>query len=199
VLGLGAGWQASEHVAYGIDLPEVPERLDRLDEACRVVRMLLDNERSDFDGRWYHLEDAPCDPGPVQARLPLLLGVSGEKIAMAIAARHADIWNCWGTPEQIAHKLQVLERHCEETGRDPATIERSAQALVRMSDDAATLAAWRDEPARMPTIIGTVAEIADGLGHYRELGVDEFVVSERPLGESAGERFEQFQRLLEIR
>ncbi|MGH9297582.1 MAG: TIGR03560 family F420-dependent LLM class oxidoreductase, partial [Acidimicrobiales bacterium] len=196
VLGLGAGWQLSEHVAYGIELPEVPELLGRLDEACQVIRSLLTKDRSDFDGRWYHLEDAPCDPKPVQARLPLLLGVSGEKIAMGIAAREADIWNYWGTPDQIGHKISVLEQHCETAGRDPSTIERSAQALIRMSTDAAELERWRSEPARMPTIVGTPEELSGELARYDELGVDEFVVSERVLGESTSERAEVLEQLI---
>jgi F420-dependent oxidoreductase-like protein len=194
VLGLGAGWQRNEHVAYGIDLPEVPELLGRLDEACQVVRTLLDNDRSSFDGRWYHLADAPCEPKPVQDHLPLLVGVSGEQIAMGIAARHADIWNYWGTPDGIAHKIEVLDRHCEAEGRDPATLERSTQALVRMSEDSAQLAAWASEATRQPSITGTQAQITEELGRYDSLGVDEFVLSDRTLGASRAERFEAMAR-----
>ena len=161
VLGLGAGWQRNEHIAYGIDLPEIPELLGRLEEACQVVRTLLDNEWSNFDGRWYHLEDAPCEPKPVQDHLPLLVGVSGEKIAMGIAARRADIWNYWGTPEGISHKLEVLERHCAAVGRDPATLERSTQALVRMSEDQRQIAAWAAEVTRQPSITGTPAQVSE--------------------------------------
>jgi F420-dependent oxidoreductase-like protein len=196
-LGLGAGWQRNEHEAYGIDLPEPAELLGRLDEACEVVRLLLDNTLSDFDGRWYHLEQAPCEPKPIQGHLPLLLGVAGEKVAMGIAARRADIWNYWGTPESLAHKLTVLDEHCERAGRDPATLERSTQALVRMSDDRAVLRRYRDQPEAQPTISGTPAEIADALGRYQALGVNEFIVSERTLGTSRSERAEAMTRLVE--
>ncbi len=197
VLGLGAGWQLNEHLAYGIELPEIPERLGRLEEACKVVRLLLTNERSDFEGRWYHLEDAPCEPKPIQERLPLLVGVAGEKVSMRIAARHADIWNYWGTPAEMAHKLAVLDRHLAEVGRDPSTIERSAQALVRMSPDPAELARLASEPSRMSTITGTPVEIADELARYQSLGIDEFIVSDRTLGSSQAERFETMARFLE--
>jgi F420-dependent oxidoreductase-like protein len=197
VLGLGAGWQVSEHVGYGIDLPEVPERLARLEEACQVVRLLLSNERSDYDGRYYHLEDAPCEPKPLQRPLPLLLGVSGEKISMRTAARHADVWNCWGLPELIAHKIEVLERHCAEIGRDPATIEHSAQALVRMSDDPALLERWRAEPPPVPMLVGTPGEIGARLEQYREIGLDEFVVSDRTFGREMSERHERTQQFLD--
>ena len=119
VLGLGAGWQENEHEAYGIELPAVAERLARLDEACQVIRLLHSEERSNFEGRFYRLVDAPCEPKPVQRPLPLLIGGGGEKTTMRIAARYADEWNCWGLPELMAHKSEVLERHCLEIGRDP--------------------------------------------------------------------------------
>ena len=100
VLGLGAGWQVNEHEAYGIGLPSVPDRLARLDEACQVIRMLHSQQRSHFDGRFYRLVDAPCEPKPLQQPLPLLVGGSGEKVTMRIAALYADEWNCWGLPDR---------------------------------------------------------------------------------------------------
>ncbi len=197
VLGLGAGWQRNEHEAYGISLPENAELLGRLDEACQVVRTLLDNTWSDFDGRWYHLERAPCEPKPVQTHLPLLVGVSGEQIAMGVAARHADIWNYWGTPETLAHKLAVLDAHCERVGRDPSTLERSTQALVFMHDDPAEVARLREQATRQPSIFGSPAEISEILGSYAELGVAEFILSDRTLGRDAGERFETMGRFVD--
>jgi F420-dependent oxidoreductase-like protein len=196
VLGLGAGWQVSEHQAYGIDLYEPAERLRRFEEACKVVRLLLTEERADFDGRYYRLTDAPCEPKPVQARLPLLLGTSGEKVGMRIAAEQADIWNCWGTPETMANKLRILDAHCEKVGRDPKTLERSTQALVRMSTDPEVLADWRQQ-ASYPAIIGTPAEISDNLGEYQRLGLDEFVVSDRVLGRDTREIRDVMQQFIE--
>jgi F420-dependent oxidoreductase-like protein len=195
VLGLGSGWQASEHDAYGIDLYEPPERLHRFEEACQVIRLLLTQDRSDFDGHYYRLIDAPCEPKPAQERLPLLLGTSGEKVGMKIAARHADIWNCWGTPGTMAHKLSVLDAHCDAVGRDPATLGRSTQALVHMSGSAAELPEWRRQDGH-PTIEGTPAEIAEALAEYQRLGLDEFVVSDRVLGRDAEERRDAMEHFL---
>jgi F420-dependent oxidoreductase-like protein len=196
VLGLGAGWQVSEHEAYGIDLYEIPERLARFDEACEVVRLLLTEERSDFEGRYYRLVDAPCEPKPIQSPLPLLLGTAGERVGMKLAARRADIWNCWSTPEIAAHKKAVFGAHCEAVGRDPSSVQRSTQALVRMSDDPTLLARWREGPA-MPSLIGTPAEIGEHLAEYERLGIDEFVVVDDPLGRDLNERLETMARFLE--
>lgn len=198
VLGLGAGWQRSEHEAYGIELPEVPERLERFEEACQVVRLLLTEERADFDGRYYVLKDAPCEPKGAQARIPLLLGLAGERVGLGIAARRADIWNAWGSPELIAHKSEVLARHCEAAGRDPATIEHSAQVVLLMSEDRDQLARWAAEPPDMPHFAGTPEHVADLFARYRDIGLDEFVVSDRCLGSSAAERQECMGRLLEV-
>ncbi|MGA8682182.1 MAG: TIGR03560 family F420-dependent LLM class oxidoreductase [Acidimicrobiales bacterium] len=197
VLGLGAGWQVNEHAAYGIDLYEIPERLARLEEACDVVRLLLREERSNFEGRYYRLADAPCEPKPLQARLPLLLGTSGERVGMKIAARHADIWNCWGTPETMAHKLSVLDAHCEAISRDPATLQRSTQALLRITEDRSELSEWRTRPHAMATLVGTPSEVGEQLAAYDSLGIDEFVVVERALGSEHSARLENMAAFLE--
>jgi F420-dependent oxidoreductase-like protein len=197
VLGLGAGWQVNEHDAYGIDLPEVGERLARLDEACQVIRLLHSKERSNFAGRFYRLVDAPCEPKPVQRPLPLLIGGGGERTTMRIAARYADEWNCWGLPELMARKAEVLEHHCVEIGRDPASIRCSAQAVVLMSDNAEQLKSWRSDSSAMPRIIGTASEVAEVMARYVEVGVDEFVVSDRSLGRDAGQRRENMDRFIE--
>ena len=197
VLGLGAGWQENEHEAYGIAFPAVPERLARLDEACQVIRLLLTQERSNFEGRFYRLVDAPCEPKPIQRPLPLLVGGSGENVTMRIAARYADEWNSWGLPDLMAHKSEVLDRHCAEIGRDPAEIKRSAQALVMMSDDEEQVLRWRAERLPVPHIAGTPSEVADVMGRYADIGLDEFIVSDRTLGRDAGERRDRMDQFLD--
>jgi F420-dependent oxidoreductase-like protein len=196
VLGIGAGWQENEHEAYGIDLPEVPERLARLEEACQVIRLLLSQERSNFQGRFYRLVDAPCEPKPVQQPLPLLVGGSGEKVTMRIAARYADEWNCWGLPDAIARRIEILGRHCSDLGREPASIKRSAQALVFMSDDADQLELWRSETSASARIVGTCSQVADVMSRYVEIGLDEFIVADHTLGRDASERRDNMDRFL---
>jgi F420-dependent oxidoreductase-like protein len=181
LLGLGAGWQENEHRAYGIDFFTTKERLERLEEACQVVRGLLDDERAEFKGRYYELQDAPNEPKPVQAKLPLLVGGGGEKVTMRIAATYADEWNCWGTPELHAQKRGVLDRHCENVGRDPDEIARSAQGLLFLSTDEEWLAGKRGEMG-MPSIVGTPAEVTEVVAAYAAAGVDELIIPDFTLG-----------------
>ena len=96
VLGLGAGWQENEHLAFGLEYSTVGGRLRRLEEACRVIRSMFDNRRSTIDGKFYQVTEAPLEPKPVQARLPLMIGGGGEKVTLRIVAQHADEWNTWG-------------------------------------------------------------------------------------------------------
>ncbi|MFC0626507.1 TIGR03560 family F420-dependent LLM class oxidoreductase [Kribbella deserti] len=195
VLGIGAGWQVNEHAAYGIDLPPVKELLARFDEACQVFTALLTQERADFQGRFYQLSDAPMQPKP--AHLPLLIGAAGEQVALGIVARYADEWNHWGTPELAAHKGKVFRDHCERIGRDPATVRRSAQALIAIIEPGDTEAAEQRErlSARMPHVVmGSAEEVRDAVGRYAEAGIDELIVPDSVLGDGT-RRFDALERL----
>ena len=185
VLGLGAGWQQNEHDRYGIPLPPVKERMDRFEEACRIVRSLRDEERTTFTGEHYQLVDAPMNPKPV-GPLPLLVGGGGEKRTLRIAAQYAEEWNVWSSPEVFRHKREVLERHCEEVGRDPAQIRTSTQALLFLSDDEERNADLRGRDLGRATLIGTPAELVETVAAYRDAGVDELIVPDFTLG--TGER-----------
>lgn len=175
-LGVGAGWQVNEHAAYGLPLGSVTERLDRFEEACAVLTSLLREQRTTFQGRYFTVTDAPNQPTPVQERMPLLVGGGGEKRTMRIAARYADEWNAWTTPDLLAHKVDVLHRHAADIERDPDEIHVSTQALLFLSTDEGWLAKHRtDDPAR-PIVVGTPQEVTDIVGRYREAGADEFIV-----------------------
>ncbi|MEE4381781.1 MAG: LLM class F420-dependent oxidoreductase [Pseudomonadales bacterium] len=182
VLGLGAGWQENEHRQYGIPFHTTRERLERLDEACAVIKALYTQEKSDFEGRYYQLSNASLEPKPRQDPLPLLVGGGGEKVTLRIAARWADEWNVWGTPETLAHKVSVLEAHCRDLGRDPKSIRRSAQALVFLGDDPAWLERMRGTQTPMAKIVGTPAELREVVARYAEAGVDELIVPDFTLG-----------------
>jgi alkanesulfonate monooxygenase SsuD/methylene tetrahydromethanopterin reductase-like flavin-dependent oxidoreductase (luciferase family) len=122
ILGLGAAWHESEHAMYGIPFPSTGARLARMDEAARILRLLLDEPVSSFEGKHYALKDAVAEPKPLQRRLPILIGGGGEQKTLRTVARYADYWHGHGAPDVIRHKLEVLRAHCAEVGRDPAEI-----------------------------------------------------------------------------
>ena len=184
VLGVGAGWQQNEHEQYGIPLPPPGERLARFDEACQVLTGLLRTPRTTVAGAHHAVTDAVCEPKPLQEPLPLLIGGKGDRM-LGLVARHADEWNMWSTPAILAERRDVLTRHCEAIDRDPATIVRSTQALVFLTDDVAK----GDELVRLvaprPAVGGPVERFAEMVSGWRDVGVDEVIVPDFTLGAGA--------------
>ena len=182
VLGIGAGWQENEHEKYGFDFSTVKGRLDRLDEAVEIISSLLANSRTDFQGEHYSVTDAPLDPKPIQNKIPLMIGGGGRKRTLRTAALHADEWNYWGMPDDIAELCGVLNAHCEDVGRDAKEIQRSACALMFIGEDEERLARFRDTDFGRATIVGTPAEVIDIVGAYSEVGLDELIVPDFTFG-----------------
>lgn len=171
VLGLGAGWQVNEHAAYGIELPEPAPRLAQFEEAVRVTTSLLREPVTTFRGDHYRLTDAVCEPKPLQDRMPILIGSSGERRGIPLAARLADEWNAWTSLESFRRKSLVLDETCAAIGRDPTTIRRSTQAVVQL------LSPGDAVPEPDPQLLaGTPAQLVDVLGQYGEAGLDEWIV-----------------------
>jgi F420-dependent oxidoreductase-like protein len=182
VLGLGAGWQENEHRQYGISYFTVKERLERLAEACELIRGLFGNETTTFKGKHYQLENAVLEPKPVQKPLPLLIGGGGEKVTLRIAARFADEWNVWGDAETLKRKMAILDGYCAAIGRPPRAIQRSAVALLFLTDDRALVEKMRSRPAGRPMIVGNADEVREIVRGYRDAGVDELIVPDFTLG-----------------
>lgn len=191
VLGVGAGWQINEHEAYGIELGSVSERIDRFAEACEVIVGLRDQPRTTFAGDHYRLADAPMEPKP-EGPLPLLVGSSGPRRMAALVARWADEWNTWGTPELFAEKYAHVERALLDAGRDPATLQRSTQALVCLGPDGAATAAKL--AAVRPAIGGTAEQLLDVVARYEAAGVDELIFPDFTFG-SQPEALETIEQL----
>ncbi|HLF76340.1 MAG TPA: LLM class flavin-dependent oxidoreductase [Dehalococcoidia bacterium] len=126
-LGMGAGNGQFEHAQYDIPFYTQGRRLRMLGESLKVVRSLLSNERTSFEGRYYKLHDAICEPKPVQAHVPILIGAVGEGLALRNVAESADIWNFYDSPslEVYRDKLAVLSQHCRDVGRDANDIRKS--------------------------------------------------------------------------
>ena len=176
VLGIGAGWQENEHEYYGIELGSRKERSDRFAEACEVITSLLTNERTNFDGNYYQLVNAPMEPKPVQERIPLMIGGGGEQRTLRTVARWADEWNVWGSPEHLEQKIDVLTRRCDEIGRDVDEIRKSACGFLRICDDETESAELRDRFGQQSGLVGTVDELKRTIEAYREAGVDELLI-----------------------
>lgn len=192
VLGLGAGWQANEHASHGIELPGPAQRLAALDEACTVVRALMSGERIDHVGAHYSLAGAMHRP---VASTPLLVGAKGSR-ALGVVARHADIWNTWGRPELLAERSDELDRQCAATGRDPAGIRRTAQALVLLTGGSEPGDLERWQRSGLPVLSGDAEEICHDMDRYRSVGVDEFIVPDFTLGFGA-QRLESLDRIMD--
>lgn len=183
-LGLGAGWQANEHAQYGLALGTPGQRLARLDEYCTVVRSLLDRSESSFDGRYFSLFDARCEPKPVQPHLPLLIGGKGDRM-LGLVARHADMWNMWSMPEVFAERSATLDQTCDAAGRDPSTIRRSTQALIRITASQSEADAFLRSTAPRAAFAGTPAQFAELVGRWSDAGVDEVIVPDWHMGVGA--------------
>ncbi len=135
--GLGAGSSEQEHRVYGIPLYSPGERIRRLGEACELIQRLWTEPMVNFDGRYYQLHEAHCEPKPIQKpHPPFVIGGDGEQV-LRVVARYADVWDCSvDSPEEYQHKGTVMDSYCAAIGRDPATIERSRHIPVDVSDPA---------------------------------------------------------------
>ncbi len=195
VLGLGAGWHPDEHRVYGIDFPERSERYDRLTEAIALMKELWYSGSGTFAGRFYRLDGTDSKPHPPPGRPPILIGGTGPKRTLRIVAEHGHEWNA--TPMPVADyraRVEALDRHCADVGRDPAAIRRSMllfatvgpdathrdralQRFVQMFAPAGTSLTLDDVVAagHNPPWQGSVEELIDHCGQLRDLGVDEIV------------------------
>jgi F420-dependent oxidoreductase-like protein len=138
-LGLGAGWHDTEYETYGWEYRDGFERLMRLDESIRLVKKMWTEDGASFSGTHYRIEDAYCEPGPVQdPHPPILVGGVGEEVTLKLVAKHADVWNTDvfnGDVDTLVHKIDVIEDHCETVGRDPADVEYSWDGHVVCTRD----------------------------------------------------------------
>ena len=180
-LGLGAGWHQTEYDAYGIAFPPAGVRLAQLDEAAQCARGLLREETTTFDGEYFQLRDATCQPRPVQDQLPIWIGGGGERKTLRTVAKWADGWNVpFVSPDEFARKRQVLLRHCEDVGRDPSEIKCAVNVAL----------AWKDEDLvvqfngladffRDAALTGSDEEARDKVGRYIDAGADQVNIALR--------------------
>ena len=186
VLGIGGAWFEREHDAFDIEFfSGFGARLDRLDESVAILRRLLDGERFSFEGQHYTLRDALCEPRPVQAHLPILVGGSGPKKTLRTVALRADAWNTSGSVEDVTRNLAILAEHCAAVGRDLADIELTVSfpIVIRDTEEAARTRIQElcrhngiAEIGGVPNLAGPPLAVAQALRPYRELGFRHIMV-----------------------
>jgi F420-dependent oxidoreductase-like protein len=134
--GVGAGWNVYEHESMELELYKPGERIRRFGEACDIWKSLFTQPLTTYEGRYYHIKDARCDPKPIQKPYPpFVIGGSGEQLTLRVVAKHANIWNFGGGDiPTFNHKVDVLKQHCAEIGRNPSEIALSIQSVVNPDD-----------------------------------------------------------------
>jgi F420-dependent oxidoreductase-like protein len=191
IFGLGAGWYAAEHDAYGYQFVSVSERFDRLVETLQIVRSMFVNEETSFEGKYHRVQEALNSPHPIQpGGPPILIGGSGEKRTLRLVAEYADICNVSGSPDDLRRLMGILDAHCEAVGRDPSEICRTVTKPVIVRDS--TEKAWEAVPAAYRSALGEAAEhlaahggpiygtrdqVLDQMVAHLEAGIDGFVLS----------------------
>jgi F420-dependent oxidoreductase-like protein len=189
ILGLGAGWYHEEYASYGFAFPPAADRLAILDETLRAVKLLWTQPQSTLQGRFVRLDGAFCDPKPLQDLPAVWVGGGGEKVTLAIAARHADATNWQVGLDSFVHKSAVLRQHCESLGRDFDTITRTHGPDCRLFDTEADLARWMgsseggslwgggapDDYVR-DNLVGTAEQVAEKVKGFVDAGCREFVL-----------------------
>jgi F420-dependent oxidoreductase-like protein len=169
--GLGAAWFGREHELYGWAFPPAGTRYELLEDALQLLPLMWGKGTPRFEGRHITVPAATCYPRPLQERIPILVGGSGERRTLRLVARYADACNLFGDPEVVRRKIEVLRHHCEEVGRDPATV------TVTNLSEAAILGGSPAAGERYAEVVGTVDE---HIGRYRafaEAGVQEAIVA----------------------
>ena len=193
VLGMGAGWAQIEYDAYGIPFPPAPVRLRQLDEGIQCVRGLLTQDVTNFDGEFFTLHDARCEPKPVRERLPIWIGGGGEKVTLRIAAHHADGWNVpFISPADYARKVGVLGEHCERAGRDPSSITKAVNVGLASSEEDldAQFGGGMSQYVRPGVLMGSTQEMIDQIGAYGDAGAEWVIIARRaPFDADSIDRF----------
>ena len=187
IMGIGAGWHKLEHEAYGYDFPAPAERVHRMGEAIEIFKRMWTESRASFDGKYYQIKDAICEPKPVQQpRIPIWVGGWGEKLTLKYCAMHGDGWNLTGSPMNLPRKVEALQRHCDAVGRNIDDIEKSVMHMrLLMDDDHEKTKRFVEEWAKKRGLeyddmrghymVGPIEEMRETIGKLIDLGFTHFV------------------------
>jgi F420-dependent oxidoreductase-like protein len=177
MLGLGAAWYDREHVALGVPYPPLSARFEMLEETLQICLQMWSDNDGPYNGTHYRLGETICEPQPIR-RPPILIGGDGEKKTLRLVAQYADVWNSTVSDvEQLSHKIDVLNRHCDTVGRDPAEIRRTVGLLNDPFDDTAGYLRTVERFAGLGVElinVGPLPGYPDPVGFIRRLG-DELI------------------------
>ena len=199
ILGIGSGWFEQEHNAYDIPFYTTAERIRRFDEAMQIIKSLWTQKQTNVKGKYYSVKDAWGEPKPVRKPYPpVLIGAAGEKMNLKVVAKHANIWNTFGTPEVFRNKLQILKDHCSAVGRNFNEIEVSWAGFGAVCNSASEkqevlrklAAMWGRSPEEMDqsALVGTVDQIRSRVDEFMKVGVTHFIVGASAPFDHAGIR-----------
>jgi F420-dependent oxidoreductase-like protein len=188
-MGIGAAWNEQEAAAYGIQFPSTSERFQRLEEAVQIIHKMWNEECATFEGQFYQIHDAYCNPKPIQKpRPPILIGGGGEHKTLKLVAKYADACNLFGSPDTVRRKLGTLRDHCKAVGRDYDSILKTKLGSVIIGKDSEALKQKIPQSFKgLPTerlnefiMLGTPEEIHRKIELFRDAGIDQMIVSFEP-------------------
>lgn len=198
ICGIGAAWNESEHIGYGFPFPPIRERMDRLDEALTIIKLMFTQDRPSFSGTHYRIDRALNNPRPLQPGGPkVMVGGGGEQRTLRLVARHADMSHWFGPLADIKRKVEILNRYCEEEGRDPASITKtmgSPVVLVENEGQAKTVMERMPPERRVMFTPATPEQAAEILQDFIDIGIEGFTLGNPTLG--TPEEFERARRLI---
>lgn len=178
ILGYGAGWAEQEYHAYGYEFPSARVRIAQMVEGIEIMRALWTQERATYEGRYYQVRDAVCDPRP-DPPIPILIGGDGERYLLRAVAEHADWWLPFSrTPDALRHKIAVLKGHCADVGRDYEQIRKSYSLRVYLARSRAEAErrAGSALQGENPAFAGEPAALVAHLRELTDLGFDHFTL-----------------------
>ena len=182
--GIGAGWYENEYKGYGFEFHKPSDRIGMLKESVEIVKSMWTNAETNYDGKYYKLSRANCDPKPVQTpHPPIWIGGGGEQLTLRVVAQHADVSNFGSSVEEFTKKRAILQEHCKVVGRDESEIRKtvSSEVFIRETEkelaeagsrsmSGESLEVWRDK-----ALVGTPDQVSEKIQRYLDAGCTGFI------------------------
>lgn len=186
IFGIGAAWNESEHIGFGLEFPPIGQRMDRLDEALTIARLMFTEDRPSFEGKYYKIDRALNVPRPVQPGGPkILVGGGGERRTLRILAKHGDIGHWFGgNIDDMKRKKRIFEEHCVAVNRDPSEVLLTlgmTLVLAENDKDAKRIIESLTPERRAMAITVNVPQAADVIGKYMDAGFGGFTFNNNVL------------------